>query len=129
MGRGEPRGKVSSRTGDHRGSGIVLVAKLEATMALVFGDIPTLYDSEQGIMRWFGVDNGRYVECRVTGSALTKRCGARGITDVELRRAFKENREKIEAVAKSKYAAGKVTSERDSREQTRIIIVLDIADL
>ena len=93
-------------------------------MALVFGNIPTRYDSEQGIMRWFGDDDDKYVECRVTGSALTRRCGAEGITNAELCRAFKENRAKIEAAAKSKYEAGKVEIERD-----RTIIVLDVADL
>ena len=98
-------------------------------MALVFGDVPTRFSAEQGIMRWFGEDDGEYVECRVTGSALTKRCGAEGIADAELHRAFKENREKIEKVAKAKYAAGNVTTEQDSPEQTRTVIIVDFPDL
>ena len=72
--------------------------------------------------------DGKYVECRVTVSALTKHCGANGIIHDKLHRAFKENREKIEAIAKSKYAAGNVTTEQDSPEQTRTVIVVDVAD-
>ena len=97
-------------------------------MALVFGDIPTKSDVQQGVMRWFGEADGKYVECRVTVSALTKHCGANGIIHDKLHRAFKENREKIEAIAKSKYAAGNVTTEQDSPEQTRTVIVVDVAD-
>ena len=96
-------------------------------MALIFGDVPTGYDGEQGIMRWFGKDGDEYVECRVTGTALTKDFGAKGITDAELRRAFKENREKIEKIAKSKYATGDVTIEHDSPSQTRTVVVIDYA--
>ncbi len=94
-------------------------------MALIFDDVPTGYDDQQGIMRWFGMDDGKYVECRITVTALTKDWGAEGITDAELQRAFKENREKIEKIAKSKYATGMVTTEQDSPEQTRTVIVID----
>ena len=82
-------------------------------MALVFRDIPTKWDLQLGVMRWFGEDNGKYVECRITETALTRRCGAIGITHAELARAFAANRGKIEAIAQSKYAAGKVTMETD----------------
>ncbi len=108
---------------------MVLVATSEAAMALVFRKLPTHSDTEQGTMRWFGEDNDKYVECRVTVTALTRRLGAEGTADAKLAKAFAENREKIEAVAKSKYAAGKVKTQRDSPEQTRTIIYLDVADL
>ena len=93
-------------------------------MALVFGKLPTRSDSKRGIMSWFGDDNGKYVECRVTVLALTRRCGAQGIADGELHRAFKTNRAKIEARAQNKYVARDVKFERD-----RTVIVLDVADL
>ncbi len=93
-------------------------------MALVFRDIPTKSDFQLGAMRWFGEDNGKYVECRVTETALTQRCGANGIANAELHRAFKEHRARIEAIAKSKYAAEKVTIDPD-----RTVIVLGVADL
>jgi hypothetical protein len=73
---------------------------------------------------WFGKDDGTDVECRVTETALTKRCGANGITNAELHRAFKDNQSRIETVAKRKYAAGQVTVESD-----RTVIVIDVADL
>ena len=98
-------------------------------MALVFEDIPTKSDFQQGTMRWFGDDDGKYVECRVTVLALTKRCGANGTTNAELHRAFKDNQSRIEANAKRKYAEVEVTVERDSSVQTRTVIVLDVADL
>ncbi len=92
-------------------------------MALVFRDIPTKSDVQQGTMRWFGDDDGKYVECRVTVLALTKRCGANGITNAELHRAFKDNQSRIEAIAKRKYAARQKTIEKD-----RTVIFLDVAD-
>ncbi len=69
-------------------------------------------------------DNGKHVECRVTETALTRRCGANGIANAELHRAFKEHRARIEAIAKSKYAAEKVRTKPD-----RTVIVLGVADL
>ncbi len=69
-------------------------------------------------------ETGEYVECRVTAKALVDRCGARGPTDEELLRSFKEHRARIEDTRRRKYAADKV-----EREPDRIVVRLDVADL
>lgn len=48
----------------------------------------------------------QYVEIRVLANALTLRCGAEGITNNELLRAFGACRAKIEAAALRKYETG-----------------------
>ncbi len=94
-------------------------------MALIFDDKPAGYDDEQGIMKWFGSNDGEYIECRVAVTALTRYWGAEGISDAELRRAFTENRDEIEKIARSKYATGNVETEQDSPIQNRTVIVVD----
>ncbi len=76
-------------------------------MALVFSDSPFVKDeSPKGFLAvWLqGQDSSTDVDCRVIATALTQRCGADGLTNPELLRAFNEHRQEIEAIAIRKYA-------------------------
>ena len=95
-------------------------------MTLAFPDSPPGVDPTTIEVRHFGRDTetGDDVECRVTHKALMDRCGARGQTDDELRRAFNEHSAEIEDACRRKFAAGQVEHAPD-----RIIVRLAGADL
>lgn len=67
--------------------------------------------------------SGDYWEIRVAAAAMEDRCGAEGQENPELRRAFKEYREKILNVAYQKHRAG-----QSRRLNDRILIPLDKED-
>ncbi len=71
-------------------------------MALMFfPDTPKGVDPTTIILTLQGQDTetGRYVDCRVSAGVLMRGCGARGQTDKELLRVFKEHRERIKKAA------------------------------
>ncbi len=87
-------------------------------MPLVFPNPPFVKESEAGL--WFGLvavwlqghdtdkentDKEYHVDCRVIATALTQHCGAGGLNNQELLRAFNEHRARIENTAQRKYAA------------------------
>lgn len=98
-------------------------------MVLVFGDDPKDFDSGIGAVRWFGEDGALYVECRVGVMALTKRCGAEGLANREMMRAFNAHKGRIEKAGRRKYEFGNFVIERDPAEQERRVIVLGVDDL
>ncbi len=66
---------------------------------------------------------GANVDCRVISTVLTQHCGAGGLENQELLRAFDEHRARIENMAQRKYAAGEV-----ERVNGRIVVWLHSAD-
>ncbi len=64
-----------------------------------------------------------YVECRVTHKALNDFCGAGGIANDTLLRAFEAHRERIEMTAKREYEAGRV-----ERLSDRVVVWLEVVD-
>ena len=95
-------------------------------MALVFHDTPFVKDRPRLAVWLQGRDEAAdfYVDCRVTQEALKVCCGAKGIADDKLLRAFEEHRERIETAAKRKYATGHVEHLKD-----RKVVWLEVADL
>ncbi len=95
-------------------------------MALVFHDTPFVKDRPRLAVWLQGRDEAAdcYVDCRVTQEALKVCCGAKGIADDKLLRAFEEHRERIETAAKRKYATGRVEHLKD-----RKVVWLEVADL
>ncbi len=98
-------------------------------MALVFPSPPFVKDESPSgpLAVWVqGRDtkSGEYVEYRVISTALTQRCGAKGITNIELLRAFEQHREGIEETAKRKFDAGQVV-----RQPGRVVVWLSVGDL
>ena len=63
------------------------------------------------------------VDCRVISTVLTQHCGAGGLENQELLRAFDEHRARIENMAQRKYAAGEV-----ERVNGRVVVWLHSAD-
>ncbi len=63
------------------------------------------------------------VDCRVIATGLTQHCGAEGLNNQELLRAFNEHRARIENTAQRKYAADRV-----ERLIDRIVVWLDRGD-
>ncbi len=95
-------------------------------MALVFSDSPFVMDeSPKGFLAvWLqGQDSSTDVDCRVIATALTQRCGANGITNAELLRAFNEHRLEIEAIATRKYA-----KQQTEQRPDRVIVWVGPAD-
>lgn len=95
-------------------------------MALVFDGTPFV-KAQPRLAVWLqGRDEAAncYVDCRVTHKALRECCGARGIANDELLRAFEAHRERIETVAKRKYEDGRV-----ERLPDRVVVWIDVSDL
>ncbi len=98
---------------------------VRVAMPLVFPN-PPFVAKEPPLAVWLqGVDTdtGGNVDCRVIATALTRHCGAGGLTNQELLRAFNENRARIENTAQRKYAADRVERLKD-----RIVVWLDRGD-
>ena len=94
-------------------------------MPLVFPN-PPFVAKEPPLAVWLqGRDSGTgaYVDCRVISTVLTQHCGAGGLENQELLRAFNEHRARIENMAQHKYAAGEV-----ERLNGRIVVWLHSAD-
>ena len=66
---------------------------------------------------------GANVDCRVISTVLTQHCGAGGLENQELLRAFDEHRARIENMAQRQYAAGEV-----ERVNGRIVVWLHSTD-
>ncbi len=78
-------------------------------MPLVFPNPP--FVKEPPLAVWLqgrDTDTGANVDCRVIAKSLTRHCGAVGLENQELLRAFNEHRARIEKLAQREYAAGKV---------------------
>ncbi len=75
-------------------------------MPLVFPNPP--FVKEPPLAVWLqgrDTDTGDTVDCRVIATVLTQHCGAGGLGNQELLRAFNEHRARIENTAQRKYAA------------------------
>ena len=93
-------------------------------MPMVFPNPPFVKESPLAVwLQGRDTDTGDNVDCCVISTALTRHCGARGLTNQELLRAFNEHRARIENTAQRKYAAGQV-----ERLQDRIVVWLDRGD-
>jgi len=93
-------------------------------MPLVFPKTP--FVKELPLAVWLqcrDTDTRDYVDCRVISTVLTQHCGAGGLENQELLRAFDEHRARIENMAQRKYAAGEV-----ERVNDRIVVWLHSAD-
>ena len=93
-------------------------------MPLVFPNPP--FVKEPPLAVWVqgrDTDTGANVDCRVISTVLTQHCGAGGLENQELLRAFDEHRARIENMAQRKYAAGEV-----ERVNGRIVVWLHSAD-
>ncbi len=93
-------------------------------MPLVFFNPP--FVKEPPLAVWLqgrDTDTGANVDCRVISTVLTQHCGAGGLENQELLRAFNEHRARIEKLAQREYAAGKV-----ERLNDRIVVWLHSAD-
>ncbi len=95
-------------------------------MAIVFDGAPFVKEQPQLTVWLQGRDEAAncYVDCRVPYKVLKDCCGARGIANNELLRAFEAHRERIEKAAKRKYEAGRVEYLSD-----RVVVWLEVADL
>ena len=95
-------------------------------MVLVFHGVPFVKGQPRLAVWLQGRDEAVdcYVDCRVTHKALIDCCGARGIANDELLRAFEAHRERIETVAKRKYEDGRVEGLPD-----RVVVWIDVSDL
>ena len=93
-------------------------------MPLVFPKTP--FVKELPLAVWLqcrDTDTGANVDCRVISTVLTQHCGAGGLENQELLRAFNEHRARIENMAQHKYAAGEV-----ERLNDRIVVWLHSAE-
>ncbi len=77
----------------------------------------------QVVLQGHDRESGGYWEIHVTPRAMHEHCGAKGHKDDELKRAFKEHRDKILNVAWRKYNAG-----QGERLRNRTLIQLDKED-
>ncbi len=102
---------------------------VRVAMPLVFPNPPFVKESESGLVAvWLqghdtdkeNTDKEYHVDCRVIATALTQHCGAGGLGNQELLRAFIEHRARIENTAQRKYAADRVERLKD-----RIVVWLD----
>ena len=95
-------------------------------MTLVFDGTPFVKEEPRLAVWLQGRDEAAncYVDCRVAHKALRECCGARGIANDELLRAFEAHRERIETVAKQKYEDGRV-----ERLPDRVVVWIDVSDL
>ncbi len=69
-------------------------------------------------------DKEYHVDCRVIATVLTQRCGAEGLANDKLLRAFEHHCSRIEEVAQRKYGDGKFDRERD-----RLVVWICLEDL
>ncbi len=93
-------------------------------MPLVFPKTPFVKNPPLAVwLQCRDTDTGDNVDCRVISTVLTQRCGARGLGNEELLRAFDKHRARIENMAQHKYAAGQV-----ERVNGRIVAWLHSAD-
>ncbi len=98
---------------------------VRVAMLLIFPYRPFVAE-EPPLAVWLqGVDTdtGGNVDCRVISTVLTQHCGAGGVTNQDLLRAFNEHRARIENMAQRKYDAGQV-----ERLNDRIVVWLHSAD-
>ena len=98
---------------------------VRVAMPLVFPN-PPFVAKEPPLAVWLQCRDsgtGAYVDCRVISTVLTQHCGAGGLENQELLRAFNEHRARIENMAQHKYAAGEV-----ERLNDRIVVWLHSAD-
>ena len=94
-------------------------------MPLVFPN-PPFVAKEPPLAVWLqccDTDTRDNLDCRVISTVLTQHCGAGGLENQELLRAFNEHRARIENMAQRKYAAGEV-----ERVNDRIVVWLHSAD-
>ena len=94
-------------------------------MPLVFPN-PPFVAKEPPLAVWLQCRDsgtGAYVDCRVISTVLTQHCGAGGLENQELLRAFNEHRARIENTAQRKYAADRVERLKD-----RIVVWLGRGD-
>ncbi len=93
-------------------------------MPLVFPKTPFVKNPPLAVwLQCRDTDTGDTVDCRVISTVLTQHCGAGGLENQELLRAFNEHRARIEKMAQHKYAAGQV-----ERVNGRIVVWLHSAD-
>ncbi len=93
-------------------------------MPLVFPKTPFVKNPPLAVwLQCRDTDTGDNVDCRVIFTVLTQHCGAGGLENQELLRAFNEHRARIEKMAQHKYAAGQV-----ERVNGRIVVWLHSAD-